>query len=228
MDNKYIDVVPDQPIAEGYNSEERELDVPDFPQGEQKVKTVKVEVEDIESGEKVAKKLGEYQGELSPNPGYGEDGETKDATKIHLVEESIPADGGKFVDQNGIRVEREPVNYVGGLYVKGKPVNPEEGSGGSGTKLYKHIIYMYSENANFDHDVYIITTVSQPITLNPESEINLSLGQELISGGLDSSFSVAISSFEIDTDNTFIIGYVNSESRVEGTIDALSDVVTEL
>lgn len=127
MDNKYIDVVPDQPVDESFNHVARELDVPDFPQGKQHVVKTKVTVAD-ENGNLCEKEVGTSQGRLSPNPGYGEDGETKDATKTKLVKGEVHVDGGEFVNQRGIRVQREPVNYIGGLFVKGKPVNPEEGS----------------------------------------------------------------------------------------------------
>lgn len=139
MDNKYIDVVPDQPVDESFNHEARELDVPEFPQGKQHVVTTKVTVAD-ENGNLCEKEVGVSQGRLSPNPGYGEDGETKDATKTKLVKGEVHVDGGEFVNQEGIRVERGPVNFVGGLFVKGKPVGTaEEGSDDSN-------VYRFSQN----------------------------------------------------------------------------------
>ncbi len=58
---------------------------------------------------------------LNPNPGYGEDGETKPAIKTDLVEgaRGTPEIVGTPKTE-GIKVERNLVNFIKGLLVKGK------------------------------------------------------------------------------------------------------------
>ena len=67
--------------------------------------------------------------ELNPNPGYGEDGETKPAIKTDLVEGARGTPVEENVNQKGIKVEREPVNFTGGLYLEGKQIKLKDVDG---------------------------------------------------------------------------------------------------
>lgn len=64
--------------------------------------------------------------ELNPNPGYGEDGKTVSAIKTDLKEGARGTPVEVNTNQKPIVVKQEPHNFIGGLYVNGKPVNIDD------------------------------------------------------------------------------------------------------
>ncbi len=136
----YKDIVIDNDAIVNTAPEELPEEAHNIPQGEFKPKKIYEVERDVLENKDESVKVGEKQGTLNPNPGYGEDEETKPSIKTYPVKGEVEIDGGTFADQPGIRVERGPVNFVGGLFVKGKPVGTaEEGSDDSN-------VYRFSQN----------------------------------------------------------------------------------
>lgn len=163
--DNYKDVVIDNDAIVNTNAEQ---DVPTFPEGEQKREFVKETVTTPEGEVLSTERLGEKNGELSPNPSFpyieyivyeGErylsssslynqyitalekekDGEVLTDFEKKLLEDAVLCRSSQITeernnpfdekdvyenaDQDGIKVHTQPHNFVGGIFVNGKPVS---------------------------------------------------------------------------------------------------------
>lgn len=208
MQSDYKEIYPDQPIAEGYNSEQRELESPSFPQGEKP--------------------------ELSPNPGYGEDGKTKDATKLKTEKGEDVSKTFPEVKQEGIKVEREPVNFIGGLYANGKEVATKKDL--NPLKVYHHNIYI--EDNDKIINLHIVNKKSAPYTsddFDTDEKLNniifASMNVRLLDMSADTPINMIVTSMSVNGEYLNIGTYLDAYEEVSisfNTLEQFDDTVTEL